>query len=131
MIKITLIALFFAFTLNLNAQETEKKIIVTAWEGFAVAGYVDSGAFVNFGGPSIKLVHKPYAIIFGMLPSLKIKEDQVPEGAKKNSIVIPSLGFGLTYLYKHLAVQVPFYYNQKNATTDGKWNIGFGLGYKF
>ncbi|ULT38410.1 hypothetical protein KRR40_25165 [Niabella defluvii] len=48
-----------------------------------IAGYVDKGAFVNFGGPCIKFVSKPYVVTLGMLPSLRIKEDKVAAGAKR------------------------------------------------
>jgi hypothetical protein len=41
-----------------------------------------------------------------VLPSLRFKEDQ---GATKNVLITPSLGFGLTYFYKQFAVQLPFY----------------------
>ncbi len=74
---------------------------------------------------------KPYSFGFGMLPSVRIKEDKVVVSSKQNSLVTPSLGFGLTFAYKHLAIQVPAYYNGKSATADGTWKVGFGLGYKF
>jgi hypothetical protein len=115
------------FMSNANAQD--KKIVATAWDGVIMSGYVDQGAFVNFGGPSIKYMQKPMSLGFGVLPSMRIKEDQTV--GTKNSLVLPSLGFGVTFAYKHLALQVPFYYNAKTATVDGKWNPGFGIGYKF
>lgn len=108
----------------------DKKITASAWDGVLIAGYCDDGAFVNVGGPSIKYVDKPMSIGFGVLPSMRIKEDKT-NTATKNSVVTPTLGFGLTFAYKHLALQVPFYYNAKTATADGKWNPGFGIGYKF
>ncbi|MNT98864.1 hypothetical protein D3C72_2415540 [compost metagenome] len=66
-----------------------------------------------------------------MLPSLRIKEDKVAAGATKNAALTPNLGFGLTAAFRHLAIQVPFYYNTKTATKNGEWNPGVGLGYKF
>jgi hypothetical protein len=126
----TLLA-FFVFAINSQAQDTEKKITATLGEGVVIAGYVDNGGFLNFTGPSLKLIHKPYVVWLGCLPSIRIKEDIVATGAKKNSVVTPSLGFGLTFAYKHLAVQAPMYYNAKNTTSDGNWNVGLGLGYKF
>jgi hypothetical protein len=83
-----------------------------------------------FEGPAIKLTHKPFMFMIGMLPSLKIKEDKTVNGPK-NTWVIPSLGFGATAVYKHIALQIPFLYNAKTASKDGKWNPGIGLGYKF
>jgi hypothetical protein len=131
-IKAACIALTLVSYYTIHAQEAApKKPVLTAWEGMAVAGYVDNGSFVNFGGPTVRLIQKPWTIGFGILPTMRIKEDKVPKGAKKNSIVTPTAGFGFTFGYKHLVVQVPFYYNAKSATTDGKWNPGIGIGYKF
>lgn len=101
------------------------------WDGVIVAGYVDNGAYLNFSGPSIKYSRKPVVFAFGMLPGLRIKEDKVAEGSTSNSTITPSLGFGLTASYKHLAVQIPVYYTNKTAAKGGKWHPGFGLGYKF
>ena len=115
---------------NVKAQ-TEPKVKLVAWDGIIVAGYVNKGAFVNFGGPSIKFIKKPYGIGLGMLPSFRIKEDKVAAGATKNSTLLATLGFGLTASYQHLVVQLPFYYNAKTAVLNGEWNPGFGVGYKF
>ena len=115
--------------LNISIAQ-DKKIIASAWDGAVITGYVDNGAFVNFGGPSIKYISKPLAIGFGVLPSMRIKED-VSGTPTKNSIVMPALGFGLTFTFKHLALQIPFYNNPKTATKNGEWNPGFGIGYKF
>ena len=127
--KFLLILILFIHA-HLNAQ-TAKKIKPTIWEGMAIAGYVNRGAFVNFGGPGIKLGHKPYSILFTMLPSLRLKEDRVPQGQKKNSFVTPSLGAGVTVGLNHVALQLPIYYNPKTAAQDGKWRLGLGVGYKF
>ena len=67
----------------------------------------------------------------GMVPGLRYKEDVTPRPAKKNSEVTPSLGFALTFSFKHIALQIPIYYSPKSTTADGKWNPGIGLGYKF
>ncbi|HEY6504673.1 MAG TPA: hypothetical protein VIZ28_11910 [Chitinophagaceae bacterium] len=115
-----------------NAQSTsEKKATVVAWDGMAVAGYVNNGGFINFGGPTVKFINKPFSIGFGILPTMRIKEDNVPKGTVKNSIVTPTAGFGFSFIYKHMVLQVPFYYNPKTATSNGKWNPGVGVGYKF
>lgn len=108
-----------------------KKLTAGVGDGIVVAGYVDNGAYVNFTGPHIKWVKKPYAILLGVLPSLRIKEDKVATGATKNSVITPTLGVGITFAYKHLVVQVPLYYNAKSSTADGKWNPGIGIGYRF
>ncbi|WP_374165946.1 hypothetical protein [Arcticibacter sp. MXS-1] len=115
-----------------SAQTTPTtKVGVTPFEGIIVAGYVDKGAYVNFTGPAVKFTRKPVSVSLGMMPSLRIKEDKVSEGAPKNSVITPSLGFGFTFSVRHLALQVPFYYNSKTAAKDGKWNPGIGIGYKF
>jgi hypothetical protein len=114
------------------AQSTSvKKAKVVAWDGMAVGGYVNNGGFVNFGGPTVKFISKPFGIGFGILPTMRIKEDKVAKGVMKNSAITPTAGFGFTFIYKHLVLQVPFYYNTKTATSNGKWNPGVGIGYKF
>ncbi|RYY34802.1 MAG: hypothetical protein EOP46_12225 [Sphingobacteriaceae bacterium] len=114
--------------LNFSAKAQVK---ASLFEGIVVAGYVDNGAYVNCTGPAIKYTSKPFCVILGFSPSLKFKEDKVTGSATKNSVVTPSLGFGLTLAYKHLAFQLPAFYTGKTAASDGKWNLGAGLGYKF
>jgi len=111
-----------------NAKSQTK---ASLFEGIIVGGYVDHGAFVNCTGPCIKFNKKPYSLLLGLLPSLRIKKDKVPEGAPQNSVFTPNLGVGLTATMHHLALQVPLYYNNKTALKDGKWNAGIGVGYKF
>jgi hypothetical protein len=105
------------------SRETQLKF--AAYDGTIVAGYVDHGAYLNFTGPNISLSRNNSKIMLGMLPSLRIKEDNKEP---KNSLVTPGLGIGLTYYYKHIAFQLPLYYNAKTSTEDGKWNCGIGLG---
>lgn len=115
-----------------KAQSTAAKSpTVVAWDGMAVGGYVNHGGFVNFGGPTVKLIKKPLSLGFGILPTMRIKEDNVPKGSPKNSAITPTAGFGFSVVFKHLVVQVPFYYNAKTAVKSGKWNPGVGIGYKF
>ena len=126
-ISVCLACMFF----SVNAQDkTAIKAGITVWDGMMVAGYVNQGGFVNFGGPTLKLVAKPWSFGFGILPTMRIKEDKVAKDAPKNSIVTPTAGFGFTVCYKHLVVQVPFYYNPKTTVANGKWNPGIGLGIK-
>lgn len=127
--KIIGCVLLTAAITSVSAQT--KKSSASIWDGMAVAGYVNDGGFANFGGPTIKLINKPWSFGFGILPTMRIKEDKVAAGAKKNSIVTPTAGFGFTVVYKHFVTQVPFYYNNKTTTADGKWNVGVGIGYKF
>jgi hypothetical protein len=117
---------------NMHAQQNNPaKTTTSVWDGMIVAGYVNDGGYVNFGGPSVRFTKKPFSIGLGMLPSLRFKKDKVAEGAKKNSTVTPTAGIGICLVYKHLVVQVPFYYNAKSAASDGAWKTGIGIGYKF
>jgi hypothetical protein len=118
-----------ALTMLFFSTKAQTKAIL--FDGVIVAGYVDHGAYINCTGPSIKFTKKPYSLILGMLPSLRIKEDEVAPGAAQNSLVTPTLGLGITAVFKHIALQVPLYYNAKTVVKDGRWNPGVGLGYKF
>src|SRR5690606_16232911 len=115
-------------TILVKAQIKETK--VTFIEGIVVAGYADNGGYLNLVGPAIKITNKPWTMLVGLLPSLKFKEDKTTNGTK-NSLVTPTLGFGLTTVYKHFAIQIPLFYTNKTASGDGKWNVGIGMGYKF
>ncbi|SER24554.1 DUF3187 family protein [Pedobacter rhizosphaerae] len=122
---------FNFFNLKSSAQTTSStQTKVVLFEGIVAAGYVDHGAYINCTGPGLKVTKKPYMLMVGLLPSLRIKEDQVAAGATKNSMVTPNLGFGLTTAFKHIAFQLPFYYNTKTSTKNGSWKLGVGLGYK-
>ena len=125
-----LILVCAAFFSTANAQDAPKKITTSAWDGAVIVGTFDKGegGFANFGGPSIKYKSKAFSTALGMLPGLRIKEDK--STTYKSSIVTPSLGVGLTFAYKHIALQIPMYYNGKTNTADGKWLVGLGLGYK-
>lgn len=111
------------------SQGTGPEIKASFFDGMAVAGYVDHGAFINFTGPNISFKKKDLKLMLGMLPSLRIKEDR-PEGTR-NSPVMPTLGAGVTVIYKKLALQVPVYYNAKTSSANGAWKAGIGLGYAF
>jgi hypothetical protein len=127
---ICIVLAIFSFS-SINAQTPPKtKSTAVVWDGMIVAGYVNDGGYINFGGPSLKLIKKPLSFGIGFLPSVRIKEDKVVAGAKKNSAVMPAAGFGFTMAYKHLVLQIPFYYNAKTASSNGKWHPGFGIGYK-
>lgn len=110
---------------SLFASNAQEKVSAAFYDGIVIGGYVDNGGFLNFTGPNINATYGESKFIFGMLPSVRFKEDK---GATKNSFAYPTLGFGFTYSYKALAFQIPFYYNAKTATEDGKWNIGIGIG---
>jgi len=103
----------------------------TLFDGTIVVGYIDHGAYINCVGPSIRLNKKPFSVSAGLLPSLRIKKEKVALPTTKNTLLTPSLGFGLTVAFHHLIIQLPLYYNAKTTAKNGEWNIGAGLGYKF
>ncbi len=107
------------------AHAQNEKVNFTFYDGIVVGGYVDEGGYLNFTGPNINVTYGKSKFLFGMMPSLRFKEDK---STPKNAFLTPSLGFGLTYSYKALAFQIPLYYNPKTATADGKWHVGLGLG---
>lgn len=111
------------------SQENDSKIKVSLFDGIAVAGYVDHGAFINFTGPNVNFKHKNTKLMIGMLPSLRIKEDQ--STGTKNSPIMPTLGVGFAVVYNKIVVQIPFYYNTKTSADNGIWKMGIGLGYSF
>jgi hypothetical protein len=121
----TLIFSLFFLTTAFAAMAQSDKVSLAYYDGIVVTGYVNEGGYLNFTGPNINVTYGKSKFIFGMMPSLRFKEDR---GTPKNALVIPSLGFGLTYSYKAIAFQVPLYYNAKTATADGRWHIGVGLG---
>lgn len=124
------IRLLAGLALALLCFETKAQTKVALFDGTIVGGYVDHGGYINCIGPSIKYLKKPFSISAGLLPSLRIKEDKVPTGATKNSLITPSLGLGLTAVFNHIALQLPLYYNAKTSAKNGEWNVGVGLGYK-
>ncbi len=120
--------LFFAlvvFSTSLNAQVEKVKPVI--FDGVIHFGYVNNGGYINFSGPSLSVAHKNSKFMFGMLPSLRFKQDK---GLTKNATVYPTLGFGFTYGYKYLSFQLPFYYNPKSMTSNGSWHMGVGVGFR-
>jgi hypothetical protein len=120
-------SLFAQETAHTIAQEENTRIQFAAYDGIMVAGYVDHGAFLNFTGPNVSWSSNKTKIMLGMLPSLRFKEDKKEV---KNAFVTPTLGVGLTYVYKKVVLQLPLYYNAKTGTENGKWNAGIGIGIK-
>ncbi len=122
--KTALLILFCClFSVRFNAQNIKSE--ATLFEGIVIGGYVDQGAFLNFTGPNIALSKGNSKLFIGMMPSLRFKTDN---GTTKNTFVTPSLGFGITYSYKFLAIQIPMYYAPKTLSQNGKWHFGIGVG---
>ena len=82
------IKLTFFYTLIgvVFAKSQESKVDFALFDGIAIVGYVDEGAFVNFTGPNVSLTSNNSKYILGMLPSLRFKEDK---GTPKNSFITP------------------------------------------
>ena len=121
--KILIVTVLFIVSLKCYAQS--EKVKFSVFDGYIIAGYVDNGAFINFTGPNINYSIKESKFFIGMLPSLRIKEDT---GVTKNSLITPNLGVGITYSYKIWSFQIPFYYNPKTDTDNGRWHMGVGVG---
>jgi hypothetical protein len=115
--------LFNLISLYFFAQEN--KITTSAFNGIVTCGYVNNGGFINFTGPNINYSIHNSKIMLGMLPSIRLKQD---EAVVKNAFITPTLGMGLTLIYKMYAIQIPLYYNPKNLTENGRWHIGIGIG---
>ncbi|MDF2475048.1 MAG: hypothetical protein K0S24_531 [Sphingobacterium sp.] len=125
-------AVLILHVLSLAAYGQQNPIKASLFEGILVAGYADHGGYINCTGPSVKYTFAPKSsILFGFMPSLKLKEDKVDAGKPKNSLITPTLGLGLTAVFRHLAVQLPAFYTAKTSSADGKWRLGLGIGYKF
>ena len=115
----------FTFSTTLFAQVDKVKPVF--FDGIINVGYINNGGFLNFTGPGLSATYKNSKFLFGMLPSLRFKVDK---DSPKNASVYPNLGFGLTYSYKYLSLQLPMYYNAKTTTENGSWHVGFGIGYR-
>jgi hypothetical protein len=117
--------MFITFSTSLQAQADKVKPVF--FDGVINVGYINNGGFLNFTGPGLSASYKNSKFLFGMLPSLRFKVD---DDSPRNASIYPNLGFGLTYSYKYLSLQIPMYYNAKTTTEDGSWHVGFGVGYR-
>lgn len=127
-----LFVLLLLLSISIGVYSQEKTVKGSLFEGIVVAGYTDHGAYINCTGPAVKYIFTPKScLLLGLLPSLKLKEDKVEAEKPKNSWVTPSLGFGLTAVFRHIAIQLPAFYTAKTSAANGKWRLGIGLGYKF
>ena len=123
--KALLILFLLAFQCWSMGQEGKVEKQIHLFDGYIVTGYVDRGAFLNFTGPNVNLKWNKSTLVLGMLPSLRLI--QLTENNRLH--LFPTLGTGITYSYKNLAVQLPFYYNANSNLVDARWHIGFGMGY--
>lgn len=123
--KLVVYTITLFLSINLFSQKIEVSKLI--FSGTFMGGYVDNGAYLNFTGPGLKLQKGNSDLMIGVLPSLRFKEDK---GITKNSFITPSLGLGITYTFKTMAIQIPFYYISKTTIENGKWKIGIGIGLK-
>ncbi len=121
-------SIFFLWFYSFAVEAQTTQVQFFAADGVIIAGFVDKGAFLNFSGPGINISRNDSKFHLGLFPSLKFKEDH---SSPKNALVTPALGCGLTYIYKHLAFQIPFYYSGKTAKENGSWKVGVGIGFRF
>ena len=125
--KIAYLSLIMLITFSTSLLAQTDKVKPVLFDGVINVGYVNNGGFLNFTGPGLSASYKNSKFLFGMLPSLRFKVD---DDSPRNASIYPNLGFGLTYSYKYLSLQIPMYYNAKTTTEDGSWHVGFGIGYR-
>lgn len=129
--KAALLGGMVIFMLQKMALGQEAKLKTSVFEGVLVGGYTDSGVYLNCTGPAVKYQAKSVSVMLGLLPTLKFKKEQTVGDAPKNSLMTPTLGFGITAVFRHFAIQLPAFYSPKTSTDDGKWKPGIGVGYRF
>ena len=78
-----------------------------------------------FNGPGMKVSKGNSMFMFRMLPLLRYKEDKL---TLRSSFVTTNLGFGIAYINKGQAIQIPLCCNEKTCTENDRWNIGVGTG---
>jgi hypothetical protein len=108
------------FSIGLNAQSKKATVSATKFSGQMFIGFDNNSYYVNFGGPALKLVNKSFSITAGVLPSLRIKKDPARPD------VLPNLGAGIMFTYKHLILGFPTYY----VASENKWKFCAGIGFK-
>ncbi len=103
----------------------------SVFDGIIVAGYANNGAYINCTGPAIKYSRQSFTVMAGLLPTLLFKQEEKRDDVPRNAAVMPTLGFGLTAIYRRFAIQLPTFYTPKTNVDDGKWKPGIGVGYRF
>jgi hypothetical protein len=130
--KDVIVFIICVFTLQVaQGQNQARGLHFSGFDHFIVGGYVDGGAYLNFTGPSFHYNTLKTKTVVGMLPSLRFKEDKVLPGQPTNPLIMPTLGTGITFSYKYIALQLPFYFNPKTAQQNGRWHVGVGVGICF
>jgi hypothetical protein len=125
--RIAYLSLIMLITFSTSLLAQTDKVKPVLFDGVINVGYINNGGFLNFTGPGLSATYKNSKFLLGMLPSLRYKVD---DDSPRNASIYPNLGFGLTYSYKYLSLQIPMYYNAKTTTENGSWHVGFGIGYR-
>jgi len=125
--RIAYLSLIMLITFSTSLLAQTDKVKPVLFDGVINVGYINNGGFLNFTGPGLSATYKNSKFLLGMLPSLRYKVD---DDSPRNASIYPNLGFGLTYSYKYLSLQIPMYYNAKTETENGSWHVGFGIGYR-
>ena len=125
--RIAYLSLIMLITFSTSLLAQTDKVKPVLFDGVINVGYINNGGFLNFTGPGLSATYKNSKFLLGMLPSLRYKVD---DDSPRNATIYPNLGFGLTYSYKYLSLQIPMYYNVKTTTENGSWHVGFGIGYR-
>jgi hypothetical protein len=115
-----------SFLVKAQTQPTKKTTTSTTkvvLDGTFILAKNADFMYINFAGPGIRLIKKPWLATLGVLPSLRFEKSTATQD---KLVVTPVLGAGLTVTYKHLAFQSNFYYN----SVTKKWQPGAGLGFR-
>ena len=116
------------------AQEAPKKetpkVSMKAVGSLSVSYNPDSeSAFLNFGGPGIRLDYGKVGLSYHMFPSLRYFHGDTEDKTnlyRTRSATTPILGTGLQVHYKKFALVLPMYY----LPTNNVWILSVGVGYK-
>ncbi|MDA1182274.1 MAG: hypothetical protein O3B82_01635 [Bacteroidetes bacterium] len=118
--------------MSLFAQHTPKKIKASMKSGGSISASYHAGsesAFLNFGGPGLRLDYGKFGISYHMFPSLRYFHGDITDQTNPYRVkteITPMLGTGLQLHYKKLAIVLPMYYFPINNV----WIVSAGLGYK-
>jgi len=107
-----------------------KKVSIKAICTVGVSYHAGSeSAFINFGGPGVKLELGKLGISYFMIPSLRYFHGNINDATntyRTKTAVTPILGTGVQLSYKKISIIMPMYYLPNNNV----WILSTGLGFK-